>query len=126
MSDFDLSSLKATATKAADVPKIRKPRNLAVNPLAAHFDKSFSKINAETGEGPWFSIEVPVLGSFEKSPYGEVAKDALVKLQQAAGNVGSGIEKRPVPSEDGKTVTIHYRAMPKRIVNRKPKTETVE
>jgi len=118
MTDFDFTAIKSTPTKAADVPKIARPRNLAVNQLAAHFDKSFSKINA-AGEGPWFSVDVPVLGSIEKSPYGEVAKTALVKLQQAAAAVNSGIEKRPDVSEDGKTVTIHYRAMPKRVVNRK-------
>lgn len=119
---FDFSAIKATATKPADIPAITRPRNLAANPLAEHFAKSHSKLNAE-GEGPWFTLaNLPIVDAADGIPFGTVVKTALTKLQQAAGNVNSGIEKRANLNDDN-TVTVYFRAVPKRIVNRKPKTD---
>lgn len=122
MSDFDFAAIKPVTVKAADVPKIKRPRALAHNPLAEHFAKSMAKVNAE-GEGVWLSLpNLPIVDPSEKNPMGEVVRKALAHLRNAADNAGKGMNKQLSMNEDG-TVTLYFQSKPKGTRNVKPKTE---
>lgn len=118
---FDFTAVKPTVAKPSEIPAITRTRKLAVNPLAAHLDKSVAKEDAD-GNGQWMALTLPIAEASEKAVLGTVVRDAVRYVRNAAANIDKGSEVRTTDNGDG-TATVHFRSAPRR--TRKAKTTDV-
>lgn len=113
--DFDFNKVKATISKADEVPAVTRVR-LAENPFTEHFAKSVSKEDAD-GYGQWLNMVLPSQAEDGKSGHGPVVRKATNYLRSAGKAVGKGVGIR-IEELGNETVKVHYRSQPKRDVKR--------
>jgi hypothetical protein len=124
--DFDFSKAKTTIAKGDEIPQFGN-RTPAVNPLREQFARSLEKQD-ENGNGQWLKLVVPGEGKpTDKGgiTFGKVAGKALTYLRGAAEDQGYGLGKHLRDNEDG-TVTITFRAQPKRKKRTKEEMEAAK
>lgn len=123
MAEFDFG--KVEVKKSAKVPALTRTRQSRPNPLAARYEQSDKNRNAD-GYGEWLSMDLPGKvetvtdnAGKEKVTYGNVVKQAMNYLRQAAANKNRGVSFR-VEEPDGEnklkdgTLRLHFQAKPKR------------
>lgn len=123
MAEFDFG--KVEVKKSAKVPALTRTRASRPNPLAKQYDES-DKVKDASGYGTWLYLDLPGKvetttdnAGKEKTTYGNVIKQAMNYLRQAAAGKDRGVSFRvEEPNKENKladgTLRLHFQAKPKR------------
>lgn len=123
MAEFDFG--KVEVKKSDKVPALTRTRASRPNPLTKQYEESDKERNKD-GYGLWLYLDLPGKvettkdnAGKEKTTYGNVIKQAMNFLRQAAANKDRGVSFRvEEPTASNKVgsgnLRLHFQAKPKR------------